>query len=216
MPRNRSRSSRDLKREKPKRTAKERVLIVCEGSKTEPNYLDEIRQESRISSVDVRVLPSALGTEPKQVVESAEAEFKRTKGYERVFAVFDRDDHLTYIAALDMAEARDKKWKNDEGATTRFEAIVTVQSFELWLLLHFEDIKAFLHRNETMTRLKAHIEGYEKGSKGSYAKTGARLQTAIDRATALKVKFSRRPGDEAYTDMHELVTLLRSLKTGQT
>ena len=93
-----------------------------------------------------------------------------------------------------------------------FEAIVTVQSFELWLLLHFEDIKAFLHRTETMARLKNPIQGYEKGTKGTYAKTVVNIQTAIDRATALKARFSRRPGDDAYTDMHELVTLLRGLK----
>ncbi|MFP9139271.1 RloB family protein [Devosia sp. XGJD_8] len=212
MPKNRSRSSQDLKRSKPRRTARERILIVCEGSKTEPNYLEEIRQESRISSVDVRVLHSVLGTEPKQVVESAEAEFKRTKGYERVYAVFDRDDHLTYDTALDMAVARNEKWKNDEGVATKFEAIATVQSFELWLLLHFEDIKAFLHRTETLARLKTHIAGYEKGNKGSYAKTVANIQTAIDRATALKAKFDRPPSDDAYTDMHELVSLLRGLK----
>ena len=212
MPKNRGRSVQDLKRGKPKRTARERILIVCEGSKTEPNYLDEIRQEARISSVDVRVLHSVLGTEPRQVVESAETEFKRTKGYERVYAVFDRDDHQTYIAALDMAEARDKKWKNDEGAPTTFTAVVTVQSFELWLLLHFENIQAFLHRTEALARLKTHIVGYEKGNRGIYAKTVANIQTAIDRGTALKQRFSRRPGDEAYTDMHELVSVLRGLK----
>ncbi len=212
MPKNRSRSSRDLRREKPKRAAHDRVLIVCEGSKTEPNYLDEIRQAARISSVDVHVIPSALGTEPKQVVESAEAEFKRTKGYEKVYAVFDRDQHLTYIAALDMAEARDKKWKNDEGVAATFEAIVTVPSFELWLLLHFENIQAFMPRDQALARVKTHIAGYEKGNKDTYAKTVASIQTAIDRGTALKANNSRRPGTDAYTDMHDLVAVLRGLK----
>ena len=212
MGRNRSRSSKDLEREKPKRAAHDRILIVCEGSKTEPNYLREIRQAARISSMDLHVVHSSKGTEPKQVVESAEEEFLRTKAYERVFAVFDRDDHKTYANALDMAEARDKKWKNDEGVAARFEAIASVQSFELWLLLHFEDIKAFLHRTETLKRVKKHIDGYEKGSKGTYAATVKHIQTAIDRATALKAKFNRKPGDEAYTDMHDLVKLLRALK----
>lgn len=147
MGRNRSRSSKDLRREQPKRAAHDRILIVCEGSKTEPNYLREIRQAARISSMDLHVLHSSKGTEPKQVVESAEEEFLRTKAYEKVFAVFDRDDHLTYIPALDMAEARDKKWKNDENVAARFEAIASVQSFELWLLLHFEDIKAVRRQN---------------------------------------------------------------------
>lgn len=214
MAKNRSRSSQDLKRSEPKRAPHDRILIVCEGSKTEPNYLDEIRQAARISSVDVHVLHSVLGTEPKQVVESAEAEFKRTKAYEKVYVVFDRDQHLTYIAALDMAEARDKKWENDEGVAVSFEAIATVPSFELWLLLHFENIQAFLPRDQALARVKTHIAGYEKGNSDTYAKTLAHIKTAIDRGTALKAKFSRRPGEDAYTDMHELVTVLRELKKG--
>lgn len=56
MPKSRSRSSRDLKRAEPKRAAHDRVLIVCEGSKTEPNYLDEIRQAARISSARTDLL----------------------------------------------------------------------------------------------------------------------------------------------------------------
>lgn len=211
MPKNRSRSARDLKRGQPKRAAHDRILIVCEGSKTEPNYFHEIRKAARISSVDVHVLHSQ-GTEPQQVVESAETEFKRTKAYERVYAVFDRDDHLTYSNAIDMAEARDKKWKNDEGKPAIFEAIVTVPSFELWLLLHFADIQAFLHRDDALTRVRTHIAGYEKGNKDTYAKTLAHIETAIARATALKARFNRKPGEEAYTDVHELVTILRDVK----
>lgn len=214
MAKNRSRSRIDLARAKPKRDAHDRILIVCEGSKTEPNYLREIKRAYRISNVSLQVLHSTLGTEPRQVVESAEAEFKRTKGYERVYAVFDRDQHLTYIAALDMAEHRDKKWKNDEGVPARFEAVATVPSFELWLLLHFADIQAFLPRDEALARVKTHIHGYEKGNADTYSKTVEHIQTAIDRAAALKERFNRRPGNDAYTDMHELVTVLRELKKG--
>lgn len=54
------------------------------------------------------------------------------------------------------------------------------------------------------------IVGYEKGNNGIYTKTVANIQTAVDRVTALN--FSRRPGDEAYTNVHDLVTLLPGLK----
>jgi hypothetical protein len=54
--------------------------------------------------------------------------------------VFDRDDHASYFEALRAAESLDRKLKNDANQFIRFQAIASVPSFELWLLLHYEDI----------------------------------------------------------------------------
>lgn len=108
--------------------------------------------------------------------------------------------------------SRDGQLKNDEKAAVRFEAVVSVPSFELWLLLHFANIQAWLHRNEALTRLRQHLPGYEKGNRGSYAATVEHLPTATQRATALKAQFARLPGDDAYTDVHKLVATLRGLR----
>lgn len=54
----RARSSRDLRRKPPKRPPYPRVLIVCEGAKTEVNYFEEIRQEARLPMVNLRVIHS--------------------------------------------------------------------------------------------------------------------------------------------------------------
>lgn len=213
MPRHaRARSGRDLRRRAPRRPPYPRVLVVCEGSKTEVNYFEEIRQESRIPTLHVRVIHSPQGQEPQQIVEGAIEEFGKTKGFERVYAVFDRDEHLTYANAIAMAEARDGQLKNDEKAAVSFEAVVSVPSFELWLLLHFANIQAWLHRAEALQRLEQHLDGYEKGRKGTYAATVEHLLTATQRATALKGRYARLPGDDAYTDVHELVAVLRALK----
>jgi hypothetical protein len=67
---------RDLRRRAAIRQPYERLLIVCEGEKTEPQYLDEIRQERRLATAHVQVRPSAFGTEPLQVVEYAEHLFR--------------------------------------------------------------------------------------------------------------------------------------------
>lgn len=208
----RARSGRDLKRKAPTRPPYPRVLVVCEGSKTEVNYFEEIRQESRLPTVHVQVIHSPNGQEPQQIVEGAVEVFGETKGFERVYAVFDRDEHLTYANAIAMAEARDGRLKNDEKAAVRFEAVVSVPSFELWLLLHFANIQAWLHRDEALARLRQHLPGYEKGNRGTYAATAEHLPTATQRATALKAQFARMPGEDAYTDVHELVATLRGLK----
>ncbi len=209
----RARSGKDLRRKKPTRPPYDRVLIVCEGSKTEVNYFEEIRQEARIPTVDVRVIHSPLGTEPQQIVEGAEQEFKKTKAYEKVYVVFDRDQHQTYANAIDMAEARNGELKNDAKEAVTFQAVVSVPSFELWPLLHFENIQAWLHRDEALARLRLKLPGYEKGKSGVYAATVEHLPIAIARATALKEHFSRLPGTDAYTDVHELVEVLRALRS---
>lgn len=204
----RARNSRDLKRKGPTRAAYPRMLIVCEGSKTEVNYFEEIRQEGRLPSVNVRVIHSPLGTEPKQIVEGAEQEFDKTKGFEKIYAVFD----LTYANAVAMAQARNGRLKNDEKRFVSFEPVVTVPCFELWLLLHFVNQLAPIHRHDALVQVQHHLPGYQKANKGTYAATVDNLAVAMQRAADLKIHNSRLPGIAPYTDVHELVAILRDLK----
>lgn len=199
---------RDLKRRKAVRPPYDRVLIVCEGEKTEPNYFGEIRMAQRLSAAHVRVCHSALGTEPQQIVEFAEAEFRKTRAYERVYVVFDRDQHRTYANAIDMAAARDKTFRNDQGKLVPFEAAVSVPCFEAWLLLHFAECQGALHRRDAYNRLRAHIAGYDKGYAGTYAATMAQYGLASTRAARLRERVSRLPGDDVYTDVDLLVSHL--------
>ena len=62
-----------------------------------------------------------------------------------------------------MAEELDGKLRNDNKQTVRFKAIASVPCFELWLLLHYEDIQASLHRDTVLQRLKAHLPALESG-----------------------------------------------------
>jgi RloB-like protein len=210
----RFRSARDLRRYAPKRPPYDRILIVCEGEKTERNYFDEIRQRFRISAAHIHVIPSESGTDPKSVVNSAEEEFNRKgKSFERVYAVFDRDDHINYANAIHMACARDKKLRNDEKQPIAFEAIVSVPCFELWLLLHFSDVRSPMHRDALFKQLKTHIPDYEKGMPNLFEQTECNLTMATDRAKMLKKTFQRIPGNDPYTDVHELVEVLMALRS---
>ena len=209
----RARHANALRRKKPTRPPYDRILVVCEGKKTEPNYFEEIRIEARISAIHVCVLPSGFGAQPSRVVEFAVSKFKETKGFEKVFAVFDRDDHPCYANAVRRAESLDRKLKNDENEQIVFKAIVSVPSFELWLLLHYVDIQAFYHRDEVLRRLREHLPNYEKGNDELYTLTQGMLATATSRAERLRTRFSRLPGEEAYTDVDELVGILRSLSS---
>jgi len=214
------RQRRQLERKLARRASYDRILIVSEGSKTEPNYFKEIRATFRLHTANVEVQPSELGTEPIQVVQYAKELFEngdrhkqvQPRAFEQVYAVFDRDEHRSYFDALKLAESLDGKLRNDNRQPVRFKAIASIPSFELWLLLHYEDIQAPIHRNEVMARLKHHIPGYEKGAGGAFATTCDRLETATQRAQALAAKFKPYSDPEPFTGLHELVALLTKLR----
>ncbi len=96
----RERLAHDLRRKRGDRATFDRILIVCEGKKTEPNYFEEIRQELRLPKTEVRVLHSDAGTEPRLIVDHAVAVFLEDPSFDIVYAVFDRDEHKTYHDAL--------------------------------------------------------------------------------------------------------------------
>jgi len=218
----RRQQARKLRKE-AQRAPYPRILIVSEGSKTEPHYFEEIRAAYRLHSANVQVQPSALGTEPIQVVEYAQQLFEqgdiqkgiRPRSFDRVYAVFDRDDHRTYFDALGLAESLNKSIRNDERDQVEFRAVASVPCFELWLLLHFEDLLAPIHRDEVMRRLKSHMPDYEKGGRQSFADTRSCLDQAMKRATALANRFNAHSAPEPYTAVHELVESLITLKGGK-
>jgi hypothetical protein len=136
----------------------------------------------------------------------------RPRAFEHVYAVFDRDDHGSYFEALNAAESFEGKLKNDNKQLIRFRAIASVPSFELWLLLHYEDIQAPIQRDEVMRRLKSYVPDYEKGATHAFSVTRERLSVATERARALAARFNARSEPEPFTAIVELVNLLIELR----
>lgn len=60
------RNKRQLARKRTSRASYDRILIVSEGSKTEPNYFKEIRSAYRLQTANIEVRASDLGTAPIQ------------------------------------------------------------------------------------------------------------------------------------------------------
>jgi hypothetical protein len=205
------RAASKLRRKVVRRLAYDRVLIVCEGSKTEPQYFEEIRQFARIPSADIRVIPSGIGTDPLSVVTFALEQFAALgKSFERVYAVFDRDDHASYANAI--AKSKSVKATNDERKAVQFDAAVSVPCFELWFLLHFQDVPAYHHRDVIMEKLKVHVPAYDKGKEGMFGLLRPSLENATTRANWLNENYCRLPGTDSYTDVHRLVSFLITIK----
>ena len=212
------RQKKQLERKCGRRASYDRILIVSEGSQTEPNYFKEIRSTYRLHTAHVVVRPSELGTEPIQVVQYAQHLFEKgdphkkiqPRAFEQVYAVFDRDDHRRYSNALDKAKSLDRKLRNDARQSVIFQAIASVPCFELWLLLHFEDIHSSQSRRDVIQRLKRHIPSYEKGINNAFEITRKHLPEAIGRAERL-ARIHTAYSDGPFTAVVDLVKLLKAL-----
>lgn len=215
------RQARHLERKLERRGSYDRILIVSEGSKTEPNYFNEIRAAFHLHTANVVVRPSELGTAPIQVVQYAKQLFLKgdrhrsiqAYAFDQVYAVFDRDDHESYFNALQLAESLDRKLRNDNKQYIQFKAIPSVPSFELWLLIHFENIQSQIDRNEVLRRLKQRLPQYEKGCKGTFALTSDRLEAAYRQAEMLERHNSGYTDPKPFTAVGDLVKLLTGLRT---
>lgn len=65
-----ARKLRDISRKKRTRELYKRVLIVCEGQKTEPLYFNSLREEYRLQATDI-CITNAKGSDPMSLVKYA-------------------------------------------------------------------------------------------------------------------------------------------------
>jgi len=190
----------------------ERVLIVCEGEKTEPNYFRWLRDRFRLNRANIVIADKRGGLDPKSLVEYAIDEYNKEKDFDHVYCVFDKDKHTTYQAALDKIRSKRLKGKDKIHAST------SVPCFEFWLLLHFvyttsqycapfEDSNC----NLVISDLQQYISGYEKGSNDFLVYIIDRTEEAIKNAKMLE-KFHETSGtDNPSTKVHQLVEYLKRL-----
>jgi hypothetical protein len=197
---------RPIRRRGPTREPKRRILIVCEGEKTERGYFKDFQREVRNPGVHVEVA-SETG-EPLQVVEIAvrlkkEAEREARSQHDDnlrwddVWGVVDVDEH----AKLD--EARQLALKNDIGLA------ISNPCFELWALLHFQEQRAHIERDKAQAALRRHLPGYDKGL--DFPKLHPGYGNAVRRAQALDTEAQRQdaPGRNPTTGVYRLTESIR-------
>ena len=206
----RARQIPGLQRREPKRSSYDRVLIVCEGSKTEPNYFRELVEHLRLNTANVEI-DGDSDPSPKSVVAHAKRRYQQEEGFDRVFCVFDKDEHSTYQQAVrDLAA---------EELADVFTAITSVPCFEYWLLLHFIFTTKPYARSESyspgqhvLRDLKVHLPAYSKGSQDIYLQLMPHIDLAIRYAERAGQQAAQNQTDNPTTQVHRLVSYLRALK----
>lgn len=152
------------RRDRYKRIQPEYHLIVSEGTKTEPNYFNAIKEIINNKYRD-RIQLEVFGEGENTISLFYKAKQKaenNPNGYKHVWVVYDTDD----FPADDIDETA-KQCKINSSNKTQYHAIWSNQCIELWYLLHFRFIQSDLHREEYWPKLS---ECLIKISKGTYDK----------------------------------------------
>ena len=143
-----------------------RFLIVCEGTRTDPKYFNNLVKD-RYSEVRTEEIYGE-GRSTCSLVKRAEEikdelERKRQLTFDRVWVVFDKDDFNDFNEAIALAERKG------------FHAAWTNEAFELWYLLHFVYIDAGISRADYIRILENEIRrleadfNYQKNDSGMYS-----------------------------------------------
>ncbi|MBW2091006.1 MAG: RloB domain-containing protein [Deltaproteobacteria bacterium] len=186
------------------------VLIVCEGEKTEPNYLHGLRKRRKINRDRIRIFNSkdCDGTDPKTIVECAKRKKRNLKrdeelNYDKVWCVFDRDIHTTFDQALNQAQANN------------INVAFSNPCIELWFLLHFQDQTAHIDRISVERELRkiANLPAYKKGMQDLYGRLLSRQSSALKRAANLRQMHKRNYNVETTNPSTSLDLLINFLNT---
>lgn len=154
-----------LARRKPLCSPKLKLVVVCEGEKTEPKYLDDFTKDYNNHLVEVKIIPK--GGAPVTLVKKA-IEFKkelertarRTKNSFdqrfQVWGLFDVDEHPNIPQAKDLARGND------------IALGISNPCFELWGLLHIRNHDAPIHRHDLQRLLGQEMPGYSHKFSASF------------------------------------------------
>ncbi|MCW5588593.1 MAG: RloB domain-containing protein [Legionellales bacterium] len=201
-------SIKTLARKKGQRKPYDVVLIVCEGSKTEPNYLKGLCEYLQLNPANIVIKSCSLGNDPMSIVNFALKEHKRDD-YDRIYCVFDKE-HTNYQQALDKISSQNK---------ISIYAITSSPCFEYWLLLHYEDTSKPFHEksnksvgDQLKSLLKKYIKNYHEANKDIFVITQKHLKQAIIRAKRIDKMQEKNGTDNPSTKVYQLVEYLISIK----
>jgi hypothetical protein len=180
---------------------------VCEGKVTEPEYFRGFTNSCANPRVTLVIAPEAgvpltVVTLARNLKNEAEAEAKKADDdnlkYDSVWAVFDVDEHPKIPEAIQMA--RDNK----------IDLAVSNPSFELWLLLHFQDHPGMKGRAVVRKLLRDHLKDYDKHINYNDCQPG--YEDAVRRAKPLGTcdLHACEPGPNPSTGAHALTESIRT------
>ena len=177
------------------RPQRERILIVTEGERTEPNYFEGFKTIIPRGIVHVEVIGTGFNT--IQVVQAAQNERDDKRGtdeeFDQVWVAFDKDDfpNRDFNDAVFLSEA------------DNIGCAYSNESFELWYVLHFQYLDTAINRRQYIEILEGILSHpYQKNDPNIFFELQSKgnQSQAINWAKNLLAKFDQtNPAQEKPT-----------------
>lgn len=202
-------------------------LIICEGTKTEPNYFKGLKEEINAkfkNRISLDIVPSGTGR-MKALQEAQKIVQKSINHISHVWLVYDKDDFANYefdnvVYSCSAINAQNREL-DDEHSKTEYHALWSNECIEFWFLLHFIDLKSDIHRKDYIKKINEQFKlngihrEYEKNADDMYQILRKYLFGAIDRAKKiinenLDLSASQiKPGTAVYEIFEKLSSYLK-------
>ena len=162
-----------------------RILIVCEGEKTEPNYFKKFPEKPEVyDKIDVHGTGYNTISLVNEAIRLKNDALKRKEPYIEVWCVFDKDDFPLdqFQEAITLAE------KN------QIKCAYSIEAFEIWYMLHYNFYDSALSRKQYKEKLSELLKKpYEKNDEGIYHLLEKRQNKAIQNAQKLYLLQYKQP-----------------------
>jgi hypothetical protein len=183
----RLKAKREYARKSREISPKHRILIVCEGAKTEPNYFRAFPCRGDLVKIEVHGEGKntvSLVKEAKKLVRNAK--FAQEE-FDEIWCVFDKDSFPEFNTAIEMCRQ-----------TKNFYAAYSNEAFELWYMLHFDYHDSATSRHVYSRLLSKKLgERYRKNSDKMYSVLLPMQETAVINARRLLESYSEHnPADD--------------------
>lgn len=202
-----------------RRKVKPVILIVTEGSQTEPKYFEHFR--SRKSNIDIHVVGSRTGAGEtdyisliRRAIDYQTKNQISVKEGDAIWVVADGDVNYNNPDPVTAKEAQLTKARKLAG-NRGIRIAISNPCFEPWYLLHFEYTTKFLKNYPAVRELLlGFLPGYEKNS-DVYPMLFQYTEEAVKRAKRLE-NYHLQNGDKVpygikinpFTDVYQLVECL--------
>jgi hypothetical protein len=153
------------------------ILIVCEGSKTEPNYFKAFPENPHVyDEIDIHGTGYNTVSLIRKAIDLRNEAQRNRKPYQEVWCVFDRDSFSWQSFNEAIALAKSEK----------IRCAYSIEAFEIWYLLHFYYCDAALSRTQYKEKLTAELgTEYLKNDERMYGRLKSIQYKAIQNARRL-------------------------------
>lgn len=157
------------------------TYIVCEGTKTEPIYLESIKKEINKKYWDFsqgeRIIIKGAGANTLSLLDFARKNVEYDMpNAKKVWLVYDKDDFPRDKFDSTQFSVDNRKDKRE------YRTAWSNECFELWLVLHFQNLESDIGREKYREILRRYIPKYQKNYQNIYTDLKDKIPDAIKRA----------------------------------